>query len=226
MFPVLIQSLILASGGLVSVGSITIVILLLISDKGWRNGLGYMLGYVSAYTIIGVTVVTLSYNYTASANASDNPNLTMPILFIIMGCLLLWISQRNWRKKPASEEKKPPRFFAILDKITPLKAFLFGAAISIINFKNLAIFLSAISVILTSDLVLSSKIMIVLLDIFVFCASVILPVAIYLLFPSTAEKRLNWMKQSLDTYSRPISIWLPLIFGLLFLMRGITGVIS
>ncbi len=52
MLTVIIQSLILASSRLLSVGSITLVILLLISDRGWRNGLGYALGYTSAYTAI------------------------------------------------------------------------------------------------------------------------------------------------------------------------------
>ena len=57
MLPVLIQSLFLATSGLLSVGSITLVILLLISDRGWRNGLGYALGYTSAYSLIGVAAV-------------------------------------------------------------------------------------------------------------------------------------------------------------------------
>ena len=52
MLPVLIQALVLASAGLLSVGSITLVILLLISDRGWYNGLGYALGYTGAYTVI------------------------------------------------------------------------------------------------------------------------------------------------------------------------------
>lgn len=225
LLTVLIQSLILASGGIVSIGSIMIVILLLISDKGWRNGLGYMLGYVSAYTVIGISVVVLSYNYTTSETPSDNPNLMMPILLILMGCLLLWLTQRNWRKEPTTEESKPPRLFAILDKITPIRAFLFGAVVSTINIKNLAIFLSAVSVLLVSDLVLSTKIVIVLLDVLVFCASVIVPVAIYLLFPATAEERLTSLKHTLESYSRPISIWIPLVFGLIFLFRGLTGLI-
>lgn len=142
MLTVLIQSLTLASGGIISVGSITIVILLLISDNGWRNGLGYMIGYTGAYTLIGLSVVVLSYNYSISSeNTGGEASIIVPILFMLMGFLLLWLTLRNWRKKISeTDEEKPPRFFAILDKITPPRAFLFGAAISVINFKNLAIF--------------------------------------------------------------------------------------
>lgn len=225
MFTVLIQSLILASGGIVSVGSITIVILLLISDKGWRNGLGYMLGYVGAYTLIGVSVVVLNYNYTSTTEtAAESPGMISSILFVVMGILLLWLTFRNWRKAPSSEQK-PPRMFSILDKITPSRAFLFGAAVSVINFKNLAIFMSAVSVLLVSDLRLPPKIVIVLLIVLVFCTSVIVPVVIYVAFPKSANERLNWIKQTLETYSRPIGILIPFIFGFIFLMRGFTGLL-
>jgi len=219
---VLIQSLLLASGGMLSIGSITIVILLLISDQGWRNGLAYTLGYVSGYTIIGVSVVWLGYS--VAENRSGEPGYFSSILFITLGVLLLWLTLRNWWKPP-SENKEPSRLFAILDKITPLKAFGFGALVTIINFKNLAIFLSAVSVSLLSDLPLPSKTIIVLLDVLVFCAPVILLVLIYLFFPRQADKILNWIKQTLDTHSRTIGIVAPLIFGLIFVIRGIAGIL-
>jgi len=221
---IMLQSIALASGGLVSAGSITIVILLLISDKGWRNGLAYMLGYVGAYTVIGISVVVLSYRYTESANISGNPNPISSLLIISMGILLLWLTFRNWRKQP-SIVKKTPRIFAILDKITPIRAFILGVVVTVINFKNLAIFLSSVSVLIESDLLLPSKIIIVLLDVLVFCISVIIPVGIYIAFPEGAYERLNWIKETLERYSRPISIWIPLIFGLIFLIHGLRGLL-
>ena len=224
LLSVLVQSLILASGGIVSVGSITLVILLLISDKGWRNGLGYMLGYTLSYSLIGVAVVTLGFN--ATANNSGEPSLFGPILFTIMGVLLLWIAYRNWRKpETKTEDSTPPRLFTFVDKTTPLKAFAFGMMISVVNFKNLAIFLSAVSVVHLSNLDLSFKIINVLLVALVFCLSVIVPVLIYVLFPKRSDELLNWIKQSIETHSRAIGIWLPLVFGFIFLIRGITGLL-
>ena len=83
MVSVLIQSLILASGGIVSVGSITLVILLLISDKGWRNGLGYMLGYTISYSLIGIAVILVGFN--ATDNNPGEPGIFLPVLFIDPG---------------------------------------------------------------------------------------------------------------------------------------------
>jgi len=222
MLTVLIQSLILAAGGILSVGSITIVILLLLSDRGWRNGLAYVLGYVSAYALIGVAVVWVGY--TAVSNNSGEPGNGSSILFVAMGLLLLWLTQRNWRKPPSTTPESP-RLFTMIDNIPPPKAFAFGALVTVINFKNLAIFLSAVSVPLLSNLSLPVKIMIVLLDALVFCTAVIIPVLIYLVFPKQANERLNWIKQTLERHGRAIGIVAPLLFGILFLIRGITGLL-
>ena len=219
MLTVLIQALVLASAGILSVGSITLVILLLISDRGWHNGLGYALGYTSAYSAIGVSTVVLGYR--AVENNAGEPDLFLPVLLLVLGTLLLWLSLRNWRKPPA-ENPEPPRFFAIVDKITPLKAFGFGALVTVINFKNLALFLSALSVVILSDLLITEKVVIALLVALVFCLSVIIPVLIYLSFPRRAKDLLNSIKQTLNRHNRPIGIWLPLVFGLLFVMKGLS----
>lgn len=186
MLPVLIQSLVLASAGLFSVGSITIIILLLMSEHGLHNGLAYMLGYMGGYMLIGVSVILVGYR------VAENRN---------------------------------PRLLALIDKITPLKAFALGAVITVINFKNLALFLTAVSIPLLSDLSLPQKLIVVILDALVFCTAVIVPVLVYILFPKKADHFLNWIKRALETHSRPIGIWVPLLFGLLFIIRGITGLL-
>jgi threonine/homoserine/homoserine lactone efflux protein len=222
LFTVLIQSLLLASGGILSVGSITIVILLLISDQGWRSGVAYMLGYLGAYMLIGISVVLVGYRVTETNTGESG--IFSSFLFVILGTSLLYLTQRNWRRPP-SEDQEPPRLFSILDSITPPRAFGFGALVTVINFKNLAIFLSAVSVSLVTDLPLLSKLLIVLLVVLVFCLSVIGPVLIYFIFPQQAEKYLNWIKQTLENHRRPIGIWVPLIFGVLFLVRGLAGLL-
>jgi len=219
---VLIQSLILASAGILSVGSITLVILLLISDRGWRNGLAYSLGYFSAYTVIGISVVVAGYRTTE--NNAQSPSLFLPIVLIALGALLLWLSLRNWRKPPG-EENSEPRFFAIVDQITPPKAFAFGALVTVINFKNLALFLSALSVVILSTLPLPEKVTITFLIALVFCLSVIVPVLVYVSFPRRAKVLLSSFKGSLERHSRPIGIWLPLVFGLVLITQGVTDLL-
>lgn len=220
MSTVLVQSLLLASGGIFSVGSITLVILLLISDRGWRNGLAYMTGYVAAYTLIGIAAVFLGYR--SEGNGGEGPGLVVSGLLIVLGSVLLWLSLRNWRK-PILENEENPRIFALVDGITPPRALAFGGLVSVVNVKNLAIFLSAISVVLVSGLPLPTKYLLVLPVVLVFCLAVIIPVLIYLSFPARASERLGRLKDALESNSRRIGIWAPLIFGLIFLARGISA---
>lgn len=222
MLTVLLQSLVLASAGLLSVGSITIIILLLMSKQGLRNGLAYLLGYVGGYMLIGVSVILVGYRVTE--NGSGESGNFMPTLFVILGTLLLFLALRNWRKSPSTNNENP-RLLLLIDKITPLKAFALGAAVTVINFKNLALFLTAVSIPLLSDLPLSSKIIIALLNALVFCTAIIVPVLVYILFPKRANQFLTWIKQAIETHSHTIGIWLPFIFGLLFLIRGISGLL-
>lgn len=64
---ILLQTILFASAGILSVGSITIVLLLLLSDRGWRSGLGYALGYTGAYSLIGALVTLIGYRVAESS---------------------------------------------------------------------------------------------------------------------------------------------------------------
>jgi len=215
---VLVETLILASSGLLSVGSITLVILLLMSEAGWRNGLAYAVGYTGAYSVIGVAAVVVGYRATQDTGGEAGPIL--PILLVVLGTVLLWLALRNWRKAPA-EPAGPPRLFAMVDGVTAPRAFAFGALVTVINFKNLGLFLTALSVTVLSDLPLGQKVIVALLAAVVFSLAVISPVAVYLAFPRRADDLLGAFKGALERHRRPAGIWLPLAFGLLFVARGI-----
>jgi len=219
LITILIQSILLASSGILSVGSITLVILLLISERGWQNGLAYMLGYYISYSMIGVAVILAGYQF--GGDSIQGQGIALSIIMFVLGALLLYLAFKNWRK-PINESNSRPKLFSIIDQITPAKALGFGALVTVINFKNMALFISALSVVIFSNLQVNEKIIVTLSVAFVFCLSVIIPVFIYVVFPQRANKVLSGIKQTLETHSRPIGIWLPLIFGCTFLIRGVT----
>ena len=214
MFAVLVETLMLASAGILSFGSITLVILLLISDRGWLNGLAYALGYFLGYTVLGVAAVILGYR--SGGDAGGGLELARPVVLLVLGGLLLWLAWRNLHK-PSEESTSVSRFLAIVDGITLPKAFGFGALVTVINFKNLALFLTALSVVILSPLALAEKILVTFLAALIFCLSVLVPVLIYVAFPRRARTILERLKAALDRHSRPIGIWAPLVFGLLFI---------
>lgn len=201
-------------------GSITLVILLLMSKPGWYNGFGYAVGYLCAYSLIGIGAVLLQYQ--ATENGTEKISL-IPVLEIFFGLLLLWIATKNFRKTPSSGTEES-RFSRIMENITPIKAFAFGAVVAVINFKNLGLFLSALSIAILSDISVKEKIIIALLDALVFSLSVILPNVIYILLPAHRDVILNKIKLFLSQHSREISIWLPIVFGLIFITKGVSDI--
>ncbi len=219
MLQVLVQTLILASSGLLSVGSITLVILLLLSGRGWQKGLAYALGYTGSYCITGVSAVLLGYR--KFRPEGGGAYTAVSVLLLLLGLLLLWIAFRNSRK-PVSGKQDPPRFFSFVDNLSPLKALGFGSVVSLINFKNLALYLTALSGVVLSGLPVRQKIVIALAAAVTFCLSVLIPVGIYLLFPKHAGIVLDKLKNTIQNRSREISIFAPVIFAAIFILKGIT----
>ncbi len=220
VLPVIVESLILASAGLLSVGSITIVILLLMSERGWLSGLAYMTGYLSAYSVIGAAAVLVGYQ--TAESSSSAAEITSSVVLLLLAALLLWMAQRNWRRRRMPLEQRP-RLFTLVDQMTPVKALALGAAVTVVNVKNLAIFLSAVSVVIVSGLAVSVKLLIAGLDAVVFSAAVVIPVLVYLSSPDRARERLGRIQQALQEHRRPIGIWVPVVFGTLFLVQGLRG---
>ncbi len=225
MLSVLFQSLAVAALGIISPGSITAVTLLLMSDRGWRNGVSFLMGYIVMYATIGTGVLVLGVN---SIEGNDSPqSVTTSIVLMALGLLLLLVGARNWRNKPGEnpENGRSSRFIKLLDSATPIKSFAFAATVAVINLKNLTIFLSAVSVLLLSNLLLTTKLTMLIPLILVFCTSVIIPVVIYFAFPDQANQYLTHIKNTIDRYSRPLGIALSIILGVLLFYRGISGLL-
>ena len=222
MFSVLVEAVLFALSGVISIGSISIVIILLLSQRGWRNGLGYAVGYTSAYVLIGILAVTLG-NQIVEINPGG-ASVQQPILFLVLGVLLIMLALRNL-KKPIQEINTNQKFVSFLDTITPIKAFGFGSIISVVNFKNLTLLLSAISIVIISNLSIIEKILITIPVVLVFCLSVIIPVFIYISFPSRSKNILSSFKDFLMKHNRPIGIWLPIIFGFLLTVKGLSDLL-
>lgn len=216
----MIESLVLALSGFASFGSITVVILLLISGNSYRNWIGYVLWYSLSYALIGIAVIVLWF--TKLESGPKEPSIFFPILYIVLGSILLLIWLRNlFKPKVRSKNTHSFPIFSSLDTLTPLKSFGFGIMVSVINFKNLTLFLSAISIVHLSNLELYLKIINVLLVTFIFCFSLIIPILIVLLFPKKSKKILLTIKDTIETHIHTLWIIFPLFFWFILILSGI-----
>jgi threonine/homoserine/homoserine lactone efflux protein len=217
MWIILFQAIAIASAGIVAFGSLTLVILLLTSEHGWGNGLSYMSGYTLSYMLMGIGGVILG----SGINSGLRETVSFAPAFLILGVFLGILGLRNLYKpddEPGS--RKPSLLFLFADRLNPLSSFFFGITISIINIKNLVIFLSAIAVIRMGDIELPSKVLIAVLVALIFCLSVIVPVCIYVIVPRRSDRILGAIKSLVDKNRRVVGILVPLVFSILFILKG------
>ena len=227
MLAVLTKAIAVASGGLLSIGSILIVLLLLSSVGGLKKALSYYAGYFGGYLTIGFVglMVSEALLSDASAGGGDSQSMVTPIISLIMGTLMLTFGFRKWRS-PKEESPEPPKLFAKLDSMSAPKIMAFGAAITFINFKNLAIYLSAVSIVLEGGLAFQQQAVSIVAVAFVFCLGVISPILLFLAIAERAMPLLQSFKAYLERNNRTLAITAFSLFGTIFFSRGVMGLLA
>ena len=213
----LLQAYLLAIGGALSVVPILIVILLLGTKDGFHKALNYVLGYTGVFLVIGLVVLSLSQGIDPE---SGEASAVVSTIYLVLGVLFLIMAAKNIFKHP-DPDAPPPKWITGLSKISPAKSFGIGAALAGLNIKNVAIYISALSIIILADQDQLTSFILFLLLVLVFCSTVIIPVVIYKTMPEKSRGMLFSMQKWLEKNNRTISIALLLIFGLIFLKKGL-----
>ncbi len=228
---ILINALAVASGGILSFGSILIVIILLGSKGGIQKATAYVSGNCLGYFLIGLAWFALSgfgQGMSATEAASGPSGATWAQLG--MGALLLGMGVRTWLKGPPTEEAaaeaKAKSPLAKIDTMRTRSLFGFGAMIAAVNVKNLAIFLSALSIVAETTLGLGAQIIGLAAIIAMLCSSVITPVILALVFAKRAVPWLAAGRRRIEENMRELSIFVMLLFGSVFAGLALTSVLG
>lgn len=222
LLTVWLQALTMATAGVFVPGSLTILLLLLLStEQGPRNALGYAQGYLLGYTLWGVLGVVLGVRWWPS-NAFPSPPPMLGWLFIALGGLLCGFGLRQAFRRKVPQDQMPSRLGGLLKGLTPLRAAGLGLGVTVLNFKNLGLFSSALAVVVFSPLPNAHKYLLAFLVSGVFCSSVIAVALLGWLLPRSARQRLTRLQDWLSRHRRALGIWAPLVFGLLILAQGVS----
>ncbi len=200
----------------------TLVIILLMTKNGITRALGYFLGYYLSYTIMGIIIVVIGAQVAEST--LEFIQVVISVAFIILGMLLIFVGLRNYRAPQRGDNNREEnRFIKMMTTVTARKAFGLGVIVTLINFKNLSLFLAAISVVALSDMAVSMKVGMAMLVAIIFCFSVSFPIIVFLVFPTQREAILQRIRHFLNVRSRQISIYLPLAFGIILMGVGLVN---
>jgi len=201
---------------------IIIGLLFLKSDK---QGLFKAVAYVTGMTIVRLLQgLIFGLILTEAAEESNDKNLVISTLLLVLGILLLIAAYKKWRGQDDPDDP-PPKWLTTIDSSTPLKAFQIGLILPLIAPKLWVFTLSALATIAAAQLGQPSSAIAFLFFILLAQSLLLLPILIRILLPQKSKSLLEKISNWLTKNNRSIVIFVSLVFGLLFLKSGITGLL-
>jgi len=216
--PIILKALIVASGGMFSFGSILLVLVLLGAEGGLAKALAYVGGNSGGYLLIGLGSFALRdlvvQGDAGGAQSGSGVGLWVRLGF---GLLLITLGLRTWLKVPDPEAaKKRPTILTKVDGMRLRGLVGLGAMISLVNFKNIAIFFSALAQLEQAALAFAPRLLVLAAIIAVFCSSLIVPIVIFALFRRRATPWLQAVRRRIEGNARQLSIIVMFVFGSIF----------
>jgi hypothetical protein len=214
----------LAIGVAISPVPIIAVILMLFSARARTNGPAFLAGWVVGLALVGTIVLLLSNS--GDLNDQGGPSTAAGVVQLILGVLLLLISLRQWRSRPAhGEEAEMPKWLAGVDGMTPVKAAGAGLLLSGVNPKNLLLSIAAAVTIGQAGLGTGQQIGALVVFVLIGSVTVALPVAYSLWGGQGAAARLEEAKGWLAANNATVMFILLLVFGVVLIGKAI-GILS
>ncbi len=202
---------------------IIILILLLTSEKqGPLKAIAFVLGMTVTRLFQGVLFGLVLTGGSGDPADAGGVAWVKSTLLLVLGILLLVTAYKKWANEP-DPDAPPPKWMAMLDGVTPVRAFLFGAGFILIAAKLWVFTLGAISVIGEAQLDQRDAVVAFLWYILLAQSLLIIPILIRLLVPARAAQWLGAFSDWLDRYNRQIVIGVSLVFGLFFIYQGASG---
>ena len=211
-----------AIGVAISPVPIIAVILMLFTKRPKSISLAFLGGWILGLAVVSGIVVAVAQPQ--SFDPDSGPSTAAAIVRLVLGVLLLWLALRQWRSRPKpGEEAHIPAWLGALDSFTPAKSLGLGALLSGINPKNLALTLSAAMAIVQGELSGAGTAVAIVVFIIIASISVAAPIAIYLAMGDKASRTLDGWKAWLTANNHTLTFVLLLVFAVVLLGNGISG---
>jgi len=206
---------------------IIIDILLLKSPRqGLLKAAAYVGGMTTLRLLQGLIFGLILTNSAASSTEEGGGKSPIVLtLLLVLGVFLLITAYRVWRKED-DPDAPPPKWLTMIDSLTPLKAFGIGFGMLLIGAKFWVFTLGAIGIIGQAQLGQPSSTIAYLLFVLLAESLLLLPIVILIIIPEGSKSLLETISAWLTRYNRPIMILVSLIFGLLFLYQGASGLLN
>ena len=208
---------------LVPIQIIIAILLLKNPQQGLLKAAAYTVGMTTMRLLQGLVFGLILAD--SAASSAGGKSLVVLTLLLVLGILLLISAYRVWQKED-DPDAPPPRWLNRIDGITTAKAFGLGFGMLLIGAKFWVFTLGAIGVIVQAQLGQPSSAVAYLLFVVLAQALLLLSLGIRILLPERSKSFLEQISQWMTRNNRPIMISVSLVFGLVFLYQGVSGLIG
>jgi hypothetical protein len=224
MGSVMVQLLPLIVGAAVVPIWIIMVLFLLRSEGGLLKAAVFAAGAIIVRLVQGI-LFGYVFGKAAESSGDSGSSVIVSTLVLVVGILMLIAAFKQWRKED-DPDAPPPKWMATISGLSTAKALGMGALLVAIAAKQWVFTLSAIGVIGQAQLSQAANISAFLFYVLAASSLVLAPIVVYAVAPTQSAKTLDAAQGWLERHNRAIVIAISLIFGLLFLWKGIAGLIG
>lgn len=195
-------------------------ILMLLSPRAGRTAPAFAAGWTAGILVVALAVMLFVPASAAAGNGGGGT--AVGVVKLLLGVLFLLMAAGQWRKRPkAGETARLPKWMAGVDRMSPGTAFGIGAALSALNPKNLPLALTAgLSLARLSG---GESVLALVVFVLVAACSVLVPVAVYLLFTERMRAPLDRMKDWLTRNNATVMFIVLLVLGVSVIGKGIAS---
>jgi threonine/homoserine/homoserine lactone efflux protein len=197
--------------------------LVLATDRGPRNGVAFILGWITTVTLIGVATAALGESIHITNN--NAPGAWTLALEIALGVVLLlaWIRRRfRPQEKPEVVVEKPqPAWQKKIDSMGYVGAFILGGAV-----QTWPVMIAAAAEISRRDLSGGEKLLLMVLFAVATTAGIVILEILAIRQPGSAAARLDKMRNYIDNHRDSVINWAFLVGGMWLAIRGVIGLAS
>jgi len=201
---------------------IIITILLLRAPGGRPAAVAWVAGMTALRMAQGLVFGFVLGRDAGAAQGDDGASLAASIVLLVLALVLYAAAARQILKEP-DEDAPPPRWMAMFDGVTPVKAFALGMGLLAIGAKFWVFTLGAIAAIGAAALDPAGSI-VAFLGFIALAESIHLALlAFAFAAPARADAALQQFSDVLKRHNGQIIIALGLVFGTWFLLKALNG---
>ena len=204
-------------------GRLIALILLFHTRRALPTSLAFVVGMASNMLIEGLAFALLfSVSGIFAVDEGAGPPAIIAILFVVIGLLML-VGAARVIFQADDEEKAPPKWLAEIEGFTPGKAYKLGLGWLFVSPKQWIFTLTAVAVIFAANLERVATLVNYLLFILIALSLFFLLILLYVILDdrskSFMDRLFGWLKKN----ARTILILVFVVFGLYFLIQGLTA---